>query len=149
MDLGGARVLVVGARPAQIAHWRALVERCAGELLHHDGGVEDNIAGLGGLVSRADIVLFPTDCVSHEAMWSAKRLATQLGKPYRADAQRESCGFHTRAARDGGVRPRMAEPRACSACGSDAPHASRYGTRPRTAQAVAASERGPSGPPER
>jgi hypothetical protein len=35
-------------------------------------------------VSRADIVLFPTNCVSHEAMWSAKRLATQLGKPYRA-----------------------------------------------------------------
>ena len=45
LDLGGARVLVVGARPAQIAHWRALVERCAGELLHHDGGVDDNIAG--------------------------------------------------------------------------------------------------------
>jgi Uncharacterized protein conserved in bacteria (DUF2325) len=84
LDLGGARVLVVGARPAQIAHWRALVERSAGELLHHDGGVEDSITGLGGLVSRADIVLFPTNCVSHEAMWSAKRLATQLGKPYRA-----------------------------------------------------------------
>ena len=68
LDLGGARVLVVGARPAQIAHWRALVERCAGELLHHDGGVDDNIAGLPGLVSRADIILFPADCVSHEAM---------------------------------------------------------------------------------
>jgi hypothetical protein len=84
LDLGGARILVVGARPAQIAHWRVLAERCAGELLHHDGGVEDSIAGLGGLVSRADIVLFPTDCVSHEAMWAVKRLATQLGKPYRA-----------------------------------------------------------------
>jgi Uncharacterized protein conserved in bacteria (DUF2325) len=74
---------VVGARPAQIAHWRALVERCAGELLHHDGGVDDNIAGLPGLVSRAHLILFPADCVSHEAMWSVKRLAAQLGKPYR------------------------------------------------------------------
>ena len=83
VDLGGARVLVVGARPAQIAHWRALVKRCAGELLHHDGGVDDNIAGLRGLVSRADFILFPADCVSHEAMWSVKRLASQLGKPYR------------------------------------------------------------------
>jgi Uncharacterized protein conserved in bacteria (DUF2325) len=73
---------VVGARPAQIAHWRALVERCAGELLHHDGGVDDNIGGLGGLVRRADLILFPADCVSHEAMWTAKRLATQLGKPF-------------------------------------------------------------------
>jgi hypothetical protein len=83
LHLGGSRVLVVGARPAQIAHWRALVERCAGELLHHDGGVEDNVAGLGGLVRRADIILLPADCVSHEAMWSAKRLAAQLGKPFR------------------------------------------------------------------
>jgi hypothetical protein len=83
LHLGGARVLVVGARPAQIAHWRALVERCAGELLHHDGGVDDNITGLPGLVSRADLILFPADCVSHEAMWAAKRLATQLGKPFR------------------------------------------------------------------
>ena len=82
LDLGGARVLVVGARPAQIAHWRALVERCAGELLHHDGGVDDNITGLPGLVSRADLILFPADCVSHEAMWAVKRLASQLSKPY-------------------------------------------------------------------
>jgi len=83
LHLAGARVLVVGARPAQIAHWRALAERCAGKLLHHDGGVEDSITGLRGVVSRADIILFPTDCISHEAMWLAKRLAAQLGKPYR------------------------------------------------------------------
>jgi hypothetical protein len=37
---------------------------------------------LGGLVSRADLILFPVDCVSHEAMWSARRLAGQQGKPY-------------------------------------------------------------------
>jgi hypothetical protein len=83
LNPGGARVLVVGARPAQIAHWRALVERCAGELLHHDSGVDDSMAGLPGLVSRADLILFPADCVSHEAMWAVKRLAAQLGKPYR------------------------------------------------------------------
>jgi hypothetical protein len=33
-------------------------------------------------VSRADLILFPTDCVSHEAMWTAKRLGSQLGKPF-------------------------------------------------------------------
>jgi Uncharacterized protein conserved in bacteria (DUF2325) len=83
LHLAGSRVLVVGARPAQIAHWRALVERCAGEFLHQDGGIEDSITGLGGFVNRSDIILFPTDCVSHEAMWSVKRLAARLGKPYR------------------------------------------------------------------
>ena len=99
LNLGGARVLVVGARPAQIAHWRALVERCAGELLHHDGGVDDNIAGLPGLVSRADIILFPADCVSHEAMWSAKRLAAQLGKPFARCGPRASPHSRTRCTR--------------------------------------------------
>ena len=96
MRSGPARV---GARPAQIAHWRALVESCAGELLHHDGGVEDSVTGLGGLVSRADIVLLPTDCVSHEAMWSAKRLAAQLGKPFRPMRTASLAAF-TRALRE-------------------------------------------------
>ena len=40
-QLRGTRVLVVGARPAQITHWRTLVERKGGELLHHDGGIDD------------------------------------------------------------------------------------------------------------
>ena len=39
----GARVLVVGARPAQIAHWRAWSNATPASL-HHDGGVDDNIA---------------------------------------------------------------------------------------------------------
>jgi hypothetical protein len=34
-------------------------------------------------VSRADFILSPADCVSHEAMWAAKRLAARLGKPFR------------------------------------------------------------------
>jgi len=98
-QLAGVRVLVVGARPAQIARWRALVERKGGEMLHHDGGIDDNIVTLGGLVSRADLILFPVDCVSHEAMWSAKRLAAQQGKPY-LPMRTASFAAFTRALRD-------------------------------------------------
>ena len=115
-QLGGARVLVVGARPAQIAHWRALVERSGGELLHHDGGIDDNIAALGGLVSRADLILFPVDCVSHEAMWSAKRLAAQQGKPF-LPMRTASLAAFTRALREAAARELQKARRALSGCG--------------------------------
>lgn len=37
-----------------------------------------------GLVGRADITVFPVDCVSHNAMSSAKRICGQLNKPFLA-----------------------------------------------------------------
>ena len=38
---------------------------------------------LPGLVGRADDVLFPVDCISHDAVVTIKRLCRQLEKPYR------------------------------------------------------------------
>jgi hypothetical protein len=52
------------------------------QFLHHDGGVDDRSGLLAGLVSRADVVMFPVDCVSHEAVVNAKRLCRQMSKPY-------------------------------------------------------------------
>jgi hypothetical protein len=60
-----------------------LIERCGGRFLHHDGGLEDNPALLPGLIGRADVSLFPVDCVSHDAMAVVKRVCRQAGKPYR------------------------------------------------------------------
>jgi hypothetical protein len=74
-------LLYVGGRPAQIGHLRALAERFGAALLHHDGGVEERSGLLPGLVSRADTVLFPVDCISHAAMLAIKRLCRQIGKP--------------------------------------------------------------------
>ena len=34
--------------------------------------------------AAADVTLFPVDCISHNAMTSAKRACQQLGKPYLA-----------------------------------------------------------------
>jgi hypothetical protein len=58
-----------------------LAERAGAILLHHDGGIEERGGLLPGLVSRADAVLFPVDCVSHSAMMLVKRLCRQSGKP--------------------------------------------------------------------
>ncbi|MGH7061871.1 MAG: DUF2325 domain-containing protein, partial [Stellaceae bacterium] len=74
-------LLYVGGRPAQIGHLRALAERFGAVFLHHDGGVEERGGLLPGLVSRADTVLFPVDCISHAAMLAVKRLCRQIGKP--------------------------------------------------------------------
>jgi hypothetical protein len=76
-----ATLLYVGGRPAQIGHLRALAGRLGANFLHHDGGVEERGGLLPGLVSRADAVLFPVDCVSHTAMSQVKRLCRQAGKP--------------------------------------------------------------------
>ena len=61
---------------------RTLVEEAEAELLHHDGGQEERKGLLAGLVSRADAVFFPVDCISHDAATVLKRLCRQVGKPY-------------------------------------------------------------------
>src|SRR5262249_32865922 len=75
-------LLYVGGRPNQIAHLRSIAEDLGGALLHHDGGVEHNPDLLPGLTSRADVVLFPVDCVSHEAVLIVKRLCRQADKRF-------------------------------------------------------------------
>ena len=57
-------------------------ERACGQFITHDGGVEEAKDLLPGLVSRADVALFPVDCVSHNAAQSLKRLCRQAGKPF-------------------------------------------------------------------
>ncbi len=80
--LDGLSLLYVGGRPGQVAHLRTLSESRGAELLHHDGGVEHHPDLLAGLTSRADIVLFPVDCVSHDAALMVKRLCRQTDKRF-------------------------------------------------------------------
>jgi hypothetical protein len=80
--LAGLSLLYVGGRPNQISHLRSLGERLGANFLHHDGGIEDGSGLLAGLVSRADVVVFPVDCVSHDAVLNVKRLCRQAAKPY-------------------------------------------------------------------
>jgi hypothetical protein len=80
--LKGARLLYVGGRPGHIPRIRAFVEEAQAELLHHDGGVEERKGLLAGIVSRADAIFFPVDCLSHDTVVVLKRLCRQTGKPY-------------------------------------------------------------------
>jgi Uncharacterized protein conserved in bacteria (DUF2325) len=81
-SLAGLTLLYVGGRTDKLGHLRASSERLGARFLHHDGGVDDRSGLLGGLVSRADVVMFPVDCVSHEAVGTVKRLCRQMSKPF-------------------------------------------------------------------
>jgi Uncharacterized protein conserved in bacteria (DUF2325) len=81
-SLAGFTLLYVGGRTDKLGHLRASSERLGARFLHHDGGVDDRSGLLGGLVSRADVVMFPVDCVSHEAVGTVKRLCRQMSKPF-------------------------------------------------------------------
>jgi hypothetical protein len=75
-------LLCVGGQPGAVLQIRAFVEGLGGALIHHDGGIEERTALLPGLVSRADVVFFPVDCISHDAAGALKRLCRHAGKPY-------------------------------------------------------------------
>ena len=72
-DLCGRCVLYIGGRSGQYSHFRQLVEQQNGIFIHHDGGREDGHQKLASIVSKADVVLCPLDCVSHTAMNAVKR----------------------------------------------------------------------------
>jgi hypothetical protein len=82
LDLHQLCVLYVGGRSHQIPLLKSLVERLNGRFLHHDGGLEHNAALIPGLVSRADIVVFPVDCISHDAAAAVKRSCRLMQKRY-------------------------------------------------------------------
>jgi hypothetical protein len=83
-DLAGLAILYVGGRTHQTPRLRAVVERAGARFLHHDGGIEHSATLLPGLIGRADVTVFPVDCVSHDAMSSVKRHCRQSRKPYLA-----------------------------------------------------------------
>jgi hypothetical protein len=58
------------------------VERLHGQFEHHDGGVEESRANLQCLLSKADMVFCPIDCVSHDACLKVKRFCKQNAKAF-------------------------------------------------------------------
>ncbi len=81
-QLPDERILYVGGRPGCVEQVRALLDASGGTLLTHDGGRHDHPSLLAGLISQADRVAFPVDCVSHDAALAVKRICRQLGKAW-------------------------------------------------------------------
>lgn len=81
-DLNGRCLLYVGGRQNTVPKLRSLVSDWNGSFRHHDGGLERSIDELASAIVKADVVIFPTDCVSHSAANKIKRLCRQTMKPY-------------------------------------------------------------------
>jgi len=80
-SLNGKCILYVGGRSGMAVHYRELVESLGGQFVHHDGGREHAMSRLHQVLPRADAVLCPMDCVSHEAFHCVKQACRQCMKP--------------------------------------------------------------------
>ncbi len=96
LKLCGQCVLYLGGKTQQRRHFQALVESCEGRFLHHDGGRETCPHRISELVSQADVVMCPTDCISHSAMQKARTLCAKQDKPM-VFMQRSSLSAFTRS----------------------------------------------------
>ncbi len=77
--LNGACIAYIGGRPGAVAILSRLVAAAGGELLAHDGGIEERRGKLAAVLARAQTVVFPVDCISHNAMDIIKRTCEQSG----------------------------------------------------------------------
>jgi hypothetical protein len=82
LNLCGKTVLYVGGLNNLIPHYRQLVEQCGGRFLHHDGGKEVSRSLLPKMLTSADAVLCPIDCVSHDACNCVKKMCKRYQKPF-------------------------------------------------------------------
>ncbi|MDR5745732.1 DUF2325 domain-containing protein [Caballeronia sp. LZ029] len=80
--VSGKRVVYVGGRPNSNAVLKALVATAGGELIVHDGGIEDRKGLLAAALPNADVVLFPVDCIDHDSMSMLKRVCERHGVEY-------------------------------------------------------------------
>lgn len=81
-ELCGQTILYVGGMHKMVQHYRKMIEESGGSFLHHDGGVEQARNKLPTLLGRADAVLCPVDCVSHDACRCVKKLCKRQQKPF-------------------------------------------------------------------
>jgi Uncharacterized protein conserved in bacteria (DUF2325) len=81
-NLRGLTVLYVGGRPGLIDQLKAMAAKRGGTVLSHDGGIEEKLTALPGLIGRADAILFPVDCVSHSAVGLIKKCCRDADKPF-------------------------------------------------------------------
>lgn len=82
LDLPQLRVLYLGGRPSAIDRLKSIAEESNALMVHHDGGLEQSMEQIDGLVPGCDAVFCPVDCISHGACERAKSLCRKLAKPF-------------------------------------------------------------------
>jgi hypothetical protein len=80
-DLGFKRVLIVGGMTKLETLYRELIEEKEGIFEYHDGYMNGGSTGLENKVKRADVVLCPVNCNSHNACSMVKRLSKKHERP--------------------------------------------------------------------
>lgn len=80
--LCGRCIAYVGGQNKQAKFFKDYVEGQNGQFLHHDGGLHDGQARLDSVLEKADAVMFPVSCVSHEAAKKIKQLCLRHKKPF-------------------------------------------------------------------
>lgn len=79
-DLCEKRVLIVGGMSRMASLYRELIEASGGIFEYHDGYMRNGDRQLEGRLKRADVVLCPVSCNSHNACSAVKRLAKKHKK---------------------------------------------------------------------
>ena len=74
LALNALTVLYVGGRPSTLPSIRDFVARHGGTLRHHDGGIESRKGLLAAQLPKADLVVFPVDCIDHHSALNLKKL---------------------------------------------------------------------------
>ena len=87
------RILYLGGRPAIVPHLREAADVRQAELLHHDGGVDDNMHRIEELIQSCDVVMCPIDCISHGACRLAKDTCQRFQKRFMPIATSSRSGF--------------------------------------------------------
>lgn len=82
LALVGKRIVYVGGRPHSTQAIQQMVHAAGGELVVHDGGIEDRLGLLVATLGRADLVVFPVDCIAHNPVSVLKRTCERHGVPY-------------------------------------------------------------------
>lgn len=105
--LDGKCVLYVGGRPGCADRLCKMVATAGGELLVHDGGIEDRHGMLATMLPRAQMVVFPIDAISHNAMHVAKQACARRGiacHPIRSASVASFVALMQRLATDGAAQ---------------------------------------------
>ena len=80
-DISNKCVLCVGGRGKLYPEYRCLIESLGGNLLIYRGNQKGDTDRLPDLLTCADMVICPVDCVNHETYFAVKHFCKKSGKP--------------------------------------------------------------------